>query len=144
MGKQSAKFQSILTLTLLLVVLVLLNVVSYHFYERIDLTKEKRYTLSKATKELLKNLNDDIFIRVYLEGEFPAGFKRLRNATQDMLAEFRAASKGKIHFIFEDLLADKNEQEKKEIYDQLMAKGLQPTNLRVNTDDQYSSKVILF
>jgi ABC-2 type transport system permease protein len=142
MGKQSAKFQSILTLTLLLVVLVLLNTVSYHFYERIDLTKEKRYTLSKATKELLKNLNDDIFIRVYLEGEFPAGFKRLRNATQDMLAEFRAASKGKIHFIFEDPLADKNEQEKKEIYDQLMAKGLQPTNLRVNTDDQYSSKVI--
>jgi hypothetical protein len=47
MKKQSAKFQSILTLTLLLVVLVLLNVVSYHFYERIDLTKEKRYTLSK-------------------------------------------------------------------------------------------------
>ncbi len=142
MKKQSAKFQSILTLTLLLVVLVLLNIVSYHFYERIDLTKEKRYTLSSATKELLKNLNDDIFIRVYLEGEFPAGFKRLRNSTQDILAEFRAASKGRIHFIFEDPLADKNEKEKQEIYNQLLEKGLQPTNLRVNTEDQYSSKVI--
>ncbi len=142
MKKGSAKFQSLLTLTLLLVVLVLLNVVSYHFYERLDLTKEKRYTLSNATKELLKNLNDDIFIRVYLEGEFPAGLKRLKNATQDMLAEFRAASKGSIHFVFEDPLAGKNEKEKKEIGDQLTEKGLPPTKLEVNTDDQYSKRYI--
>lgn len=142
MKQQSAKFKSLLTLLLLLIVLVLVNMVAFHFYKRFDLTKEKRFTLSAATKDLLKNLDDDIFIKVYLEGEFPAGFKRLRNATQEMLDEFKAASNGKIHFVFEDPLANKNETEKKEIYEQLMEKGLQPTNLRVNNDNQYSSKII--
>lgn len=142
MKQQSAKFKSLLTLLLLLIVLVLVNMVAFHFYQRFDLTKEKRFTLSAATKDLLKNLDDDIFIKVYLEGEFPAGFKRLRNATQEMLDEFKAASNGKIHFVFEDPLANKNETEKKEIYEQLMEKGLQPTNLRINNDNQYSSKII--
>jgi ABC-2 type transport system permease protein len=127
---------------LLAIVLVLVNIVAYHFYERFDLTKEKRYTLSKATVDLLRNLDDEIFIKVYLEGEFPAGFKRLRNSTSEMLDEFRAASKGKIHFTFEDPLDGKEEKEKKEIYQQLTEKGLQPTNLRVNSDNEYASKII--
>jgi ABC-2 type transport system permease protein len=142
MNKQSAKFQSLFTLLLLGVLLVLVNVVAYHFYERFDLTKEERYTLSNATKDLLRNLDDEVFIKVFLEGEFPAGFKRLRNSTFDMLVEFRSASKNKIHFTFENPMEGKTEQDKKEIYEQLTAKGLTPTNLRVNAENQYSSKII--
>jgi len=142
MKKQSSRFQSLFTLLLLAIVLVLTNIVAYHFYERFDLTKEKRYTLSAATKDLLRNLDDEVFIKVYLEGEFPSGFKRLRNSTEEMLDEFRSASNGKVHFMFEDPLEGKSEEQKKEIYQQLNEKGLTPTNLRVNAENQYSSKII--
>lgn len=141
MMKRSALY-SILNITLLAGVLLLANIASQFYFTRWDLTKEKRYTLSNATLNLLENINDDIFIQVYLEGEFPAGFKRLRNSTADMLTEFKNASRQKIHFQFIDPLADKNEKEKKEVYDQLTSKGLLPTNLRINTNDQYSSKII--
>jgi ABC-2 type transport system permease protein len=142
MNIRSAKFQSLFSLVLLTLILILANVVSYHFYRRFDLTKEKRHTLSNATRDLLRNLDDEVFIKVFLEGAFPAGFKRLRNATFDMLTEFRIASKNKIHFTFEDPFEGKNERDKKEIYDQLISKGLYPTNLRVSSDNQYYSKII--
>jgi hypothetical protein len=56
------------------------------FHARFDLTKEKRYTLSKATKELLKNLDDNVSIDVFLKGEFPAGFRKLANSTDEFFA----------------------------------------------------------
>ncbi len=54
-------------------------------HARFDLTKEKRYTLSKATKNLLKNLDEEVQIDVFLKGEFPAGFKKLANSTKEFL-----------------------------------------------------------
>ena len=57
--------------------IILFNAIGSYMHSSIDLTSEKRYTLSKQTKEVLSNLDDIIYIKVYLEGEFPAGFKRL-------------------------------------------------------------------
>ena len=53
---------------------------------RFDLTKEKRYTLSRATNDLLKKLDDDLEIEVFLKGEFPSGFRKLANSTGRVLA----------------------------------------------------------
>lgn len=72
------------------VVLLLLNYVSSFWFLRFDLTQEKRYTLSDATKKILRNLEDVVYFKIYLEGEFPAGFKKLRNETREMLNEFKA------------------------------------------------------
>ena len=57
---------------LLLVILFAVNYLASTFHARFDLTKGKRYTLSKATKDLLKNLDDEVQIDVFLKGEFPA------------------------------------------------------------------------
>ena len=62
-------------------IIILLNISAQFIFYRIDLTSEKRYTLSSATREMMEELDDIVFIKVYLEGEFPAGFKRLRNET---------------------------------------------------------------
>ncbi|RLD42494.1 MAG: gliding motility-associated ABC transporter substrate-binding protein GldG, partial [Bacteroidetes bacterium] len=78
-------------LTLLIVIAV--NIISSRVYTRFDLTSEKRYTLSDATKDLLRNLDDIVYFKIYLEGEFPAGFKRLRRETKELLDEFRAYNK---------------------------------------------------
>ncbi len=70
---------------LLLVVLFAVNYLAAVVHVRFDLTKEKRYTLSKGTKDLLKNLDDEIQIDVFLKGEFPSGFRKLANSTEEFL-----------------------------------------------------------
>ena len=69
------------------------------FFARFDLTSDKRYTLAPATKELLGKLDDIIYFKVYLNGNLPAGFDRLKNTTKEMLDEFRVYSKGNIEYI---------------------------------------------
>ena len=66
-------------------ILILVNLIGAQQFFRLDLTSEKRYSLSEPTKKLLENIDEDILITVYLEGDFPAAFKRLRNETKEIL-----------------------------------------------------------
>ena len=84
------KKKNIRTFSLLLLFIIAINVLSSFLFTRIDLTTEKRYTLSKATKKILKNIDDVLYFKIYLEGDFPAGFKRLKNETREMLNQFKA------------------------------------------------------
>jgi ABC-2 type transport system permease protein len=83
---------------LLLLILVGVNFLASVFHARFDLTKEKRYTLSKATKNLLKNLSDDVEIDVFLKGEFPAGFRKLANSTEEFLRLLKDRNTSKITY----------------------------------------------
>ena len=91
--RKNIKRNEILSLAFTVAIIVLINIIGSFVYTRFDLTSEKRYTLSDTSKEILKDLNDYVYFRVYLEGEFPAGFKKLRKETKEMLDEFRAYSK---------------------------------------------------
>lgn len=84
----------------LLLVLVAINFLASVVHTRIDLTKEKRYTLSKATKDLLLAVNDDVHIDVFLKGEFPAGFRKLANSTEEFLQLLKDRNGSKIHYRF--------------------------------------------
>lgn len=128
-------------LMLSLAIIVLINVIGSYVFTRIDLTAEKRYTLSDVTKELLMEVDDIVFFRIYLEGEFPAGFKRLRNSTKEMLDEFRAYNKN-IQYEFVNPSESDNAAERNEIYQQLVEKGLQPTDLQVNTKQGREQQII--
>lgn len=123
--------------------IILLNVLSQQFFFRIDLTKEKRYTLSASSKKLAAKLDDVLYVKVYLEGEFPAGFKRLRNATREMLDEYRIAAGGSIEYEFIDPFEGKTTEQINEIVQQLGTKGLFPTNVQVKQDDEMSQKLIV-
>jgi ABC-2 type transport system permease protein len=81
---------------LLLVILFLVNFLASSFHTRFDLTKEKRYTLSRATKSLLKNLDDEVRIDVFLKGEFTAEFRKLANSVEEFLQEAKEYSGGKL------------------------------------------------
>jgi len=128
-------------LVLGLVIIVLLNVIGSYIYTRIDLTAEKRYSLSDATKEMLRDLDDIVYFQVYLEGEFPAGFKRLRNATKEMLDEFRAYSDN-IEYEFINPSESDNAQERNATYQILVDRGLNPTDLQVNAADGMKKQII--
>ena len=73
----------------LLLIIIVINFLASNFHSRLDLTKEKRYTLSKATKQLLKNLNEPVMIDVFLKGDFPSGFKKLSFSASELLKEFK-------------------------------------------------------
>lgn len=133
--------QSLFQLAILIGIFILINVVATAIYHRFDLTKEKRFTLSSPTKKLLKGLEDVIYVKVYLKGEFPAGFKRLQNASKEMLDEFRTIAGDNIQYEFIDPNNGDMEQ-RKDLYKQLVKKGLLPTNLKVQGNEEYSEKII--
>jgi len=86
----------------LLIFLFGINFLASVFHFRFDLTKEKRYTLSNATRSLLGHLEEPVSIDVFLKGEFPAGFKKLANSVQEFLQECKESSNGKLRFQFVD------------------------------------------
>src|SRR6478609_5044073 len=71
------------------------------FFYRIDLTAEKRYSLTPATKTLLNGVDSVITIKVFLTGELPADYKKLSIATKDLLNEFKERSHNRIQVVFE-------------------------------------------
>ncbi len=111
------------------ILLVLVNWLASVYHARIDLTNEKRFTLSAATKKILRNLDDQVEVKVFLKGDFPSGFKKLANNTQETLEEFQEASSGKLkyNFVSPDELMDDTEVK---WGDTLSAMGLYPINLK--------------
>src|SRR5262245_45581306 len=85
---------------MLLVILFAINYLASIVHTRFDLTKEKRYTLSRATKDLLSELDERVEIEVFLKGEFPAGFKKLANSTSEFLQLLKDRNGSKVHYRF--------------------------------------------
>ena len=124
-AKANVKRTHLLQLVLGLVLILFFNIVGYYIFARLDLTSEKRYTLSKSTKKMLKTVDDVVFIRCYLEGEIPADYKRLRNETKEMINQFRSYNPN-IEFEFRNPNDFKDKKEQAEFYQRLFEKGFQP------------------
>ncbi len=121
-------FNSKFWLPVILMVLFAINWAASQFHARVDLTNEKRFTLSNATKKLLVNLDAPVVIDVFLKGNFPSGFRQLSSSTNDMLKEFKevAGSKIQYNFISPDEIMPDTEIA---FADTLTAMGLYPINL---------------
>ena len=142
MAIRNIKKQSLLQLILLVSILVLLNVLSRFVFSRVDMTQEKRFTLSSSSKQLSKDLKDIIFFKIYLDGDLPPGFNRLKNSLKELLDEFRVYSGDNIEYEFIDPSASSDEKEKMQLYKQLAGKGLIPTNLEQKDQAGQSQKII--
>ncbi len=139
--KKNIRRNNIIQLVLSLAIIAVLNVIGSYVFTRIDLTSEKRYTLSDATRRMLRELDDIVFFRIYLDGDFPAGFKRLRNSTREMLDEFRAYSDN-IQYEFINPSAIGDQMERNALYDELAREGLNPTELFVTTPEGRRQQLI--
>lgn len=111
---------------------------------RIDLTEDKRYTLSEPTHEILSSLKNDIYIQVYLEGDMPIPLKRLRRSVHDLLDEFRIASGRKVDFSFINPSQGETDEQRNSMYESLIDKGLMPTYLQAEDKEGGSSQRIIF
>lgn len=141
--RKSLKKNQIITFLVTLVIVVVVNIIGSFVFTRFDLTSEKRYTLSNTTKEILGNLEDYVYFKVYLEGDFPAGFKKLRRETKEMLDEFRAYSKF-IDYEFINPSESTDPAERNETYKLLYQSGLNPTNLVDKKADGSSQQMIIW
>lgn len=141
-NKRSARQQSLVRLFLLIGILILVNVIAQFAFTRLDMTQEKRYSLSKSSKDLAGNLQDIVYFKIYLDGELPPGFLKLRNSLKEMLDEFRIYSNDNIQYEFIDPTSNPDEKQRVELYKQLSEKGLYPTNLEESDKGQQSQKII--
>lgn len=115
-----------MALLALLVALVFVNIISNYLFTRFDLTAEKRYTLSKSTKDMLGEIDEPVLFRIYLEGDdLPAEYRRFRNDIKNMLDQFRAYSRF-IEYEFVNPNDFKTDEEKKQFYQTIVKKGLTP------------------
>ncbi|GLU56323.1 gliding motility-associated ABC transporter substrate-binding protein GldG [Dyadobacter frigoris] len=134
--------KTILRFLFVLIILAGVNWLASLFFFRWDLTEDKRYTISDATKRLLSNLDKNVIVNVYLSGEFPPGFERLESATRETLEEFKTYSNGHLSFQFSDPSDAASEDERKKQYQNLVDRGLTPTNLFANEDGKRTEKLI--
>ncbi len=119
----------------LILVLAGINYLASVFHLRLDLTQEKRYTLSPATKKLLKGLEDRVTITVFLDGDMPAGFRKLGNSTRELLREFKELGATHIQFSFTRPGTGETDSTGAITMDSLMKLGLKPTNVRVRAKE---------
>lgn len=116
-------------------------ILKYVFF-RIDLTSEKRYTLSDATKTLLNDLEDEVFFKIYLEGSLPAEYKKLQRETREMLDEFRVYAKEKIHYEFINPSESSDENQRMGLYKQLSKAGLEAVTVSEAGKDNVTQQII--
>ena len=117
------------TLYFSIVLVLIANLVANHFSFNIDLTEDKKYTLSNDSKNILSNINDNLSIKVYLEGDLPAGFELLSNSINNFLVSCKKEN-NLIDIDFIDPNIDDLEQ-KENLFKQLQDQGLYPTDLTI-------------
>ena len=134
--------EAMISLGLTIVVLLLLNVVARFFYFRYDLTSEQRYSISKPTKTMVKDLKDIVTVKVYLDGDLNAGFTRLKESTRNLLKEFRAYGGKNIEYEFINPMAIQNLDDRKAMIKDLIERGLAPTNLQTKSKNESKQQLI--
>lgn len=111
---------------------------------RIDLTEDHRYTLSQPTKKILKQLKNDIYIEVYLDGDIQIPLKRLRRSVMETLEEFRVASGRKVDYRFINPMSGENDEKRKTMAESLVKKGLLPVRVQASDKEGGSSEKFIF
>ncbi len=119
--------------------LFVLNFASYYIYKRFDVTQDKRYTLSETTKKIIDGVDSPLIIDVFLEGNFPADFKKLQTETRQLLEEFSAYNS---NITFQFVNPIEKEEERVEVMKKFFEKGLTPINVTVEDKGKQTQEVV--
>jgi len=101
-GKAGRNIGSWTNILLFVVVLVLINLVGVEFFTRLDLSKGKMYTLSSASKKIVRNLSDKLVVKAYFSEELPPPYNQNRRYLKDELDEYKAYGGGRFQYEFVD------------------------------------------
>ena len=133
---------NIVQVLLIIIAIVIINAIAGQYYAHIDLTEDKRFSLTGPTEALLDDVADPIYVRVLLDGEFPAGFKRLRQSTKDILDQYRSRAPKIIYEFQNPSPKDASNEELNNIKLELSKDGILPTTLRYGEGDALTNRQI--
>ncbi len=134
--------QNVMQAALILLLIVVFNILSSMVFFRLDLTKEKRFTITPISRNILKNLEDKVYIEVYLESEdLPVELVRYRKVVKEFLDNFSSYSNN-IEVIFKNPFEKNDPNYNEEVYWQLYNKGLNPTYISQSNDGGKSEKMV--
>ncbi|GAB4204022.1 MAG: gliding motility-associated ABC transporter substrate-binding protein GldG [Bacteroidia bacterium] len=138
---QSTKNKDIAFFIFVAVTLFILNFIFGFYFFRVDLTSEKRYTLSPYTKEFLKKLDDIVYFKIYLSGELPPEFNKLKKEVKEMLDEMRVINDN-IQYEFVDINSIGNKEDIKNLEKQLYDKGIIPEQVVEKKQNKTSQSLV--
>lgn len=139
---RSPRYADLLELLMGLAIVGLVLFIGSFLRLRADLTNEKRYTLTPATHTMLEELDDVVYVKVYLSGALPADLKRLSQSTKDLLDEMRVIQPEKLQYTFIDPSESADEKTRKETYDQLQKDGLTYSSIRMRDKGAFSERIV--
>jgi gliding-associated putative ABC transporter substrate-binding component GldG len=117
-------------------IIVLVNVLSDNFFVRMDLTSDHRYTLSKASKNIIRNLKEPVTITAYFSNNVPTELAKTKRDFKEMLIEYNNISKGQIVYEFIDPSANQEAEQK------AMSAGIQPVIANIREKDQVKQQKV--
>ncbi|HLF52995.1 gliding motility-associated ABC transporter substrate-binding protein GldG [Flavobacterium sp.] len=133
------KKSNLKTLLFTIAILLVVNGIGSQFFHRFDLTKDKRYTLSPTSLNIIKEVKDPLIIDVFLKGEFPGEFKKLQTETQQLLEEFKAYNS---NIVFQFVNPLENEEERDTIMQSFVERGLTPINVTLDDKGKQTQEVV--
>ena len=137
--------KTVLLQTLIVLLSVwLVNQLADRYRVQFDLTEEKRFTISDATKTLLRSLDEQVYFEIYLAGDLPSNFERFQNSIDEMLEQFSIESRNKVQYKFTDPAQAANSQARNQFYQSLIDKGIEPSNLNYKNADGDKMEKLLF
>jgi ABC-2 type transport system permease protein len=125
-------------LVIILLIILAVNYLGYKFFVRVDMTENKQYTISKATKNVLAKLQDPVTAEFFLSSDLPPQLITVRNEVKDKLAEYAAFSGGKFKLRYIDPGTDTAKKET------ATSKGVNEIKVQVVEHDQATSKNVFF
>jgi ABC-2 type transport system permease protein len=144
MEKKNIIQKNLVQYLLFVLFLLLFAAISSRQFFRLDLTSEKRYTLAKSTKNVIRSLDAPVYFRVFLDGDLPPDFVKFQESIQEMLDEFRAYGGENIQYDFINLYDQKDEAARNNTIMSLYRKGLRVTNIKMKDAEGGSSDKIIF
>ena len=125
-----------------LLLVILVNILLSWVDFRIDLTQDKKHSISKETKQILTDLEDVVFIKIYLAGDFPTEFKHLQSELLNLLTSFKSIAGDNFDYEVIDPNNTNDESEKIDLFKQLVKDGLTPTDIEIRSTSSKSSQII--
>ena len=156
--KKNKLFETSIFAGALIGIIILLNILSLGFFSRMDLTANKQYTLSEASRTTVDQLEDRLTIKAYFSEDLPAPYSTNARFVRDLLDEYYNASNGNLSYEFLDPVAQESEEDKEKRKDvkrdifgrairqetdvemELRSEGIQPVEVRVNEGDNLEVK----
>lgn len=140
---RSLKSQTLIRIAIVIAILIALNIISIRLFGRFDLTRNSQFTLSEASKTLMRNLDDKVTVRAYFTEDLPSPYNNNRRALLDELNEYRAYGQGNLQYEFIDPKGEKGEMEAQQ-------QGIAPVQVQVIKEDKaevqraYMGMVLLY